>query len=126
MYADLVLTSKVMNLDDIDILLSLHRRHYHSIGDSSLTKIVLDYSSWTYTTDKLEVFLLNEITNKFCDIIEPRKDTILSLIEQRKCNVHFCFVIHEEGENYPGLGLNERIIKLAYELNATIDIDGIY
>jgi hypothetical protein len=126
-YAEIVITCKEKNLDELTIITSLKPRRQHRINDVSVTGIKLDYSEWIFATEIIEAWDTEQVTNRLVDYFSRNFfDVFRQFLLDNKCEVCICIVIREVGDATPALSLNKEIIDMAYKLNARIDFDGIY
>ncbi len=124
-YAEITFKSWISNLDDITDITGLISSDQHHIGDISVTSKLLNYSQWSFCTETIETFDTNDAINILFYYLKKNWNSIKRYIKHKECETSICIIIKEAGEVLPALGISSKNVKLASQLNARIDFDGI-
>jgi hypothetical protein len=123
-YAEIVVDCHTRDLDELTKITSLSPNKKHCRGDITKRGIELDYSRWTYETQKIVASNTTEVTNILVKAFSVNFEEFKDFILNNHCEVSICIASHMAGEAIPTFELNCEIIKMAYMLGAIIYFDG--
>jgi hypothetical protein len=125
-YAELSITSRQTNLQDISKITGLPPAREHNINDVTPKGIVLDYSLWSYETSAVETYCTEGVSSQLIMNFKNNIDKFISFIHRNRCEVSICFVIGNTTDVLPALSIDRAMIKFAAEINAEVYFDGLY
>ena len=124
-YAELSVTSKNENLQELSIITGLYSSGGHNVNEISRTGKIFDYSQWNYTTDVIETCYSEEVSPFLIKAFEKGFNEFSEFVDRKKCKVSICFVVNKITEIIPDLTIDSEMINFAAKLNAKIYFDGL-
>jgi hypothetical protein len=124
-YAELSISCKTRNLQELSILTGLYPSGWHDINDISKMGKQFDYSQWDYKTDSVVTYYPEDISPLIMNAFKNCIGNLSKFIKKNNCRVSICYVIDGITETIPDLTIDREMIKFAAKLNAKIYFDGL-
>ena len=125
-YAELSVTSKKTNLQELSTITGLSPSMENDINDVTKRGIVLDFSSWDYETSVFESYNTEDVSPHLINAFKNSIDKFIDFIQKNSCEVSICFVIGDVTDTAPTLAIDRDMVHFASRLNAEVYFDGIY
>jgi hypothetical protein len=123
-YAELSVTSKRADLQELSKITGLSSAEGHNINDVTRRGVILDYSQWDYKTKSYETYYTEDVSFQLITNFENCMVEFINFIQENCCEVSICFVIANVTDIMPALTINKAMINFAAKLNAEIYFDG--
>jgi len=124
-YAELLVTSKKTNLQELLKITGLSPVRINDIKDVTKKGIVLDFSLWVYETSVFETYNTEDVSLQLINDFKSSIDKFIDFIQKNSCEVSICFVIGNVTGVMPALTIDRNMIHFAARLNAKVCFDGI-
>lgn len=111
--------------EDISKELNLTPKYTWHKGDRRENSILLyDDFGWSINTEEENIIEIEPQINEIIEIIEPKTDTIIQLMEKYGLSAELsCSVFHDHEDERPVLYIKKDLMKKISRLNCDLDID---
>jgi len=123
-YAELSVTSKNTNLQELSKITGLSPSRLSNINDVTKRGIVLSFSSWDYETNIFETYNSEDVSPHLIIAFKDSIDKFIDFIQKNNCKVSICYVIGDVIDIMPTLSIDREMIHFAAKLNAEVYFDG--